>query len=203
MECARPPGAGVEPDAFRDAMSWVPTAVTVITALDHEGQPQGYTCTSLCSVSLTPPQILTCVRDDSRTLAAARARGSFAVNLLGADSHPVSDLFASLLPDKFDGVTWRPGAALGLPWLAESATVLLECSIAQDHAAGDHAVLIGLVKGVTQTAVHEEPGSLLYCRRSYSGWPARMGTGRLIPSGSPIESGAGGAVFARVNDSAR
>lgn len=163
-------GAGVDPDAFREAMSRVPAAVTVVTALADDARPHGYTCTSLCSVSLAPPLVLTCVRNDSRTLKAARGRGAFAVNVLRTGRRAVSELFASLEPDKFAHVPWRPGPVLGLPWLSDCAAVLLECSVTQDHTAGDHCVLVGLVESAVPADTGDGP--LLYCRRSYGMRPS-------------------------------
>lgn len=165
------PVRGVDPGAFRDAMSRLPSAVAVVTTLDGENRPRGFTCTSLCSASLEPPLVITCVQNGSRTLAAAQARGSFAVNMLHAGGHYAADLFASLAEDKFARVRWRPGPELGLPWLTSDAAVLLECTVVAVHAAGDHHALIGLAESAVRAEGDTPRTPLLYCRRSYGIWP--------------------------------
>jgi flavin reductase (NADH) len=153
-------------------MSRLPSAVAVVTTLDGENRPRGFTCTSLCSASLDPPLVITCVQNGSRTLAAAKARRSFAVNILHAGGHYAADLFASLIEDKFARVRWRPGPALSLPWLTSDAAVLVECTVVAVHAVGDHHVLVGLAESAVR-ADGDIPGApLLYCRRSYGIWPA-------------------------------
>jgi flavin reductase (DIM6/NTAB) family NADH-FMN oxidoreductase RutF len=159
---------GIGPTAFRNVMSRFPNGVSVITTLDQDDCPCGFTCTSLCSVSLRPPLLLTCVHNSSRTLAAARARGSFAVNLLHVGGRAAAELFASDVTNKFAHVTWRPGPTLGLPWLTDFTAALLECSVEQDVVAGDHSVLVGLVTSA-DPAGRQAP--LIYLRRSYGTWP--------------------------------
>ena len=153
-------------------MSRLPSAVAVVTTLDGENHPRGFTCTSLCSASLQPPLVITCVQNGSRTLAAAKARGSFAVNILHAGGHYAADLFASLVEDKFARISWRPGPALGLPWLTCDAAVLVECTVVAVHAAGDHHVLLGLAESAVRAEGEVPRTPLLYCRRSYGSWPA-------------------------------
>jgi flavin reductase (DIM6/NTAB) family NADH-FMN oxidoreductase RutF len=160
-------------------MSRLPCGVAVVTAMDGRGVPRGFTCTSLCSVSVTPPLLLTCVRHDSKTLAAALRGGAFAVNVLHSGSRSVSELFASLQPDKFRHVAWQPGPVLAQPWLAGAATALLECSVVQSHAAGDHVVLVGLV---SSAPVAGGP-ALVYCERSYRPEPAACPNGHREVSG--------------------
>lgn len=165
------PVRGVGPAAFRDAMSRLPSAVAVVTTLDSENQPRGFTCTSLCSASLEPPLVIACARNGSRTLAAVKARESFAVNILHAGGHYSADLFASLIEDKFARVGWAPGPALGLPWLTSDAAVLLECTVVAVHAVGDHHVLVGLAESAVPAEEDISKAPLLYCGRAYGSWP--------------------------------
>ena len=47
-----------------------------MATLDAEGQPQGLTVSSFCSVSLEPPLVLVCVDNRSETHAGFAHRGS-------------------------------------------------------------------------------------------------------------------------------
>ena len=58
------------------------------------GAPVGTTANAISSVSLDPPLMLACLARSSETLAAIRASGRFAVNILAAEQRHHSDRFA-------------------------------------------------------------------------------------------------------------
>ncbi|MFE3644751.1 flavin reductase family protein [Streptomyces sp. NPDC059169] len=72
------------PEAFRDFFGAVPTAVAVVTTVDHDDNPLGFTCGALCPVSLDPPLLPVSVDERSRTLPAVLDSGIFALRLLAA-----------------------------------------------------------------------------------------------------------------------
>ncbi|MBO4206021.1 flavin reductase family protein [Micromonospora echinofusca] len=157
---------------FRELMSLFPSGVTVVTAIDRTGVPLGLTCTSMCSVSLSPPMLLTCLHHRSSTLHAMLERGSFAVNLLHSGGQAAAEVFATADLDRFAAVRWQPTPVRGLPWLTTDAHAVAECEVAEAKAAGDHVVVFGHVDGVLT-----RPGSpLLYGLRSYAAWTGRDGT---------------------------
>lgn len=117
--------------------------VTVITAIGDEGAPAGMTATAFTSVSLTPPMVLICVDATARTRRAIEGHGAFAVNVLAADQEHVARRFASKVDDKFEGVSWGPGAS-GVP-VIEGALATVECRVARAVEAGTHVVYIGEV----------------------------------------------------------
>jgi len=51
--------ARVIADRFREVLGYMPTGVTLITAMSN-GEPRGITAKSVTSVSLEPPMILVC-----------------------------------------------------------------------------------------------------------------------------------------------
>jgi flavin reductase (DIM6/NTAB) family NADH-FMN oxidoreductase RutF len=126
-------------------MRGFPTGVAVITALDGAGAPRGLTCTSLTSVSLAPPVLLGCLSAASRTLAAVRASGRFAVNLLHAQGRYAAEVFSSAGADRFGRTRWRPSDALGVPWLTEDAFAVAECLVLETMAVADHVIVLGRV----------------------------------------------------------
>lgn len=135
---------GITPDEFRHVLSHFATGVTVVTTWDADGRPTGLTASAFTSVSLEPPLILVCVDHKAQSYPALRANGRFAVNILAADHEALSRRFATTNAEKFDGVTYRPGA-LGLPLLPE-ALAHLECRTVHAYAGGDHTIFVGEVE---------------------------------------------------------
>ncbi|MDQ2957167.1 MAG: flavin reductase family protein [Actinomycetota bacterium] len=158
----------VDGDSFRETMSSLPTAVSVVTALDRDGQPRGLTCSAVCSVSMDPPQILVCVNQRNGSLDAIRHSGAFVVNVLGSSSAGLSNKFASSIAEKFADVSWQPSPNSGLPVLDGAAHAFVDCELTADITAGSHSILVGAVHacGTDFDALHP----LLYWRRSYGTW---------------------------------
>ena len=153
---------------FRSFMSSFPTGVSVVTAIDESGEPRGMTCSSVCSVTLTPPTLLVCLRVGSPTLAAVAQRARFAVNLLSNQAQPVAQLFASGAPDRFHQVRWRLEIESAGPHLVEDAHAVADCRLSRTELVGDHVVVFGEVVGVWQRSA---PEPLLYGLRRYAAWP--------------------------------
>lgn len=146
-------------------MSSFPTGVAVVTAVDGAGEPHGMTCTSLTSVTVEPPTLLVCLDVRSGTLAAVRAGGWFAVNLLRDGARKTAELFAGPVPHRFRHVGSRPSPTAGVPWLADTVAAA-ECRVSRTVPAGDHEVVFGEVVAVACAG-----GSpLLYGRRQFSAW---------------------------------
>jgi flavin reductase (DIM6/NTAB) family NADH-FMN oxidoreductase RutF len=144
-------------------MSAFPTGVAVVTSIDENGRPSGMTCTSLSSVTLTPPTLLACLRTGSATLRAVRYHGGFAVNLLHARGRRAAELFSSAVEDRWGLIRWRPSCS-GLPWLVADAFALAECTVSGTAEVGDHTVVFGAVAEVI--VARETP--LLYGMRRFS-----------------------------------
>ncbi|MFF0744462.1 flavin reductase family protein [Streptomyces sp. NPDC004111] len=167
-EAVRPgSGAGDAGDgtshAFRDFMSSYFTGVSIVTAVDPAGRPHGLTCSSLTSVAMDPPTLQVCLADRSGTLAALRAQGTFAVNLLHQGGRGTASVFASTRPDRFERTAWRHTPTHGLPWLHEDAYAVAECEVAETLTIGDHVAVFGRVRHVENGAGRP----LLYGRRGF------------------------------------
>jgi flavin reductase (DIM6/NTAB) family NADH-FMN oxidoreductase RutF len=156
----------VPADDYRALMSSFPTGVAVVTAIGADALPRGATCSSLCSVTLTPPTLLVCLKSRSETLDAIRARAWFAVNLLHARARRTAETFASPVADRFAYLRWQAIGPAALPWLVEAAFAVSECRLAGLSAVGDHTIVFGQVTSVTITA----DAPLLYGMRRYGAW---------------------------------
>ncbi len=169
----QPPATAVaiQADRFRSLMSLFPTGVAVVTAMDQHGRPWGMTCSSVCSVTVTPPILLVCLREASPTLDAVLRLGTFTVNLLHDRARPVAELFASGTPDRFDRVRWCSELFFGGPHLLDDAHAIADCQVTQTVRVGDHVVVFGEVFRVERQAPAKAK-PLLYGLRRYSSWPS-------------------------------
>ena len=152
----------VEPTKlFRQALGTFATGVTVVTAIDEQGSPRGFTANSFTSVSLNPPLILVCIASGSAGHAVFTNSDTFCVNVLAEDQQYLSTLFASPGDDRFSEVEWRPGNN-GNP-IIDRAISSFECDRHNIVDAGDHIILIGKVSN------YEASGRspLIYCAGSY------------------------------------
>ncbi|MFI1360483.1 flavin reductase family protein [Streptomyces sp. NPDC020898] len=162
----------VSPSQFREVFGSYPAQVAIITAVGADGQPRGFTCTTTCAVSATPPLLLICVDDNSQTLPAILTSRSFVVNILAAPGEQASRLFAGKAQDKFDHLEWRPSdSAGGAPILTDIVLAYAECRVVQSMTAGDHRIVVGQVEG--SAVFPREP--LLYGKGDYHAWPSTLG----------------------------
>lgn len=148
-------------DEFRAALSRFPSGVTVVTTKDANGVFHGITVSAFCSLSLDPPLVLVCIEKIAGSHDALAESKAFVVNILRSTQIGLSEQFASLLPDKFLGVSHRSGMN-GMPVL-EGVVASLECSLRQVSDGGDHTIFIGLVENVST----DDGFPLVYSRSTY------------------------------------
>jgi flavin reductase (DIM6/NTAB) family NADH-FMN oxidoreductase RutF len=128
--------------AFRRALGAFPTGVAVVTAT-AEAEPVGITVNSFTSVSLEPPLVLWCLKNDSaRHRVFTEAKG-FTVSILGTEHETVSSRLARQGEHSLHGIALL-ATELGPPALADAQAVF-ECAREAIHPGGDHAILIGRV----------------------------------------------------------
>jgi flavin reductase (DIM6/NTAB) family NADH-FMN oxidoreductase RutF len=142
------PGTVLGPVAtvdLRQVFLDLPQPVAVVTGLSPSGELVGMTVSSLASASLAPPLVLFCPAVTSRTWAAARERGTFAVNILGHQHRQLALRFA-VPGDRFVGLRTL-STDDGIPVLADALSVLV-CDVHDEHPAGDHTVVLGRVRAV-------------------------------------------------------
>lgn len=156
---------------FRSLMARFPTGVAVVTTTGADAEPLGLTCSSLCSLSVSPPMLLVCTKNDSSTLRAIRARGTFAVNLLHADGQEAAETFSSRQPGaRFAAVSWHSSPRWSLPLLDEHAHAAAECRLVNTIPAADHVIVLGELLGIHTLRAGAAP--LLYGMRRYVEWPS-------------------------------
>ena len=152
---------------FRQLMANFPSGVTIVTAGSGDGTPYGMTCSSLCSVTTSPPTLLVCLRSASPTLAAILKTELMAANFLHGDADGVAELFASGRPDRFSVVDWsEPDGAAG-PHLHTAALATADCRVRRAEQVGDHTVVFA---EIYETKLEESLAPLLYGQRRFGSW---------------------------------
>ena len=151
----------VTPAAFRRVIGSFATGIAVVTT-STDGEQFGMTLNSLASVSLDPLIVLICIVKGSRTGAAIRERGRFAINLLSEEQEEISRRFVSKEQRRFR----RPDAsenAWEVP-VMEGALAHVVCDVHLIQEMGDHEVIYGRVLQCGST----EGKPLLFWRGGYS-----------------------------------
>ncbi len=131
---------------LRQVLGAFTTGVTVITALDKEGQPLGLTANSFSSVSLDPPLVLWSQAVNAPSHATFRETERFVVNILADDQLDISNRFARGGTDKFAGLQLMSGLG-GVP-LIPGCAAYLECRRVSNIPGGDHTVFLGQVERI-------------------------------------------------------
>jgi flavin reductase (DIM6/NTAB) family NADH-FMN oxidoreductase RutF len=153
--------ARLDSKTFRQALGAFVTGVTIVSTVQEDGEPRGFTANSFTSVSLDPPLVLICIGKAASSYPVFSAASHFSISVLAEDQKPVASLFASKASDKFVQATWRKGP-LGSP-LIEGAAAWFDCRRHQVLDAGDHIILVGEVVGFD----HSAASPLGYCRGAY------------------------------------
>ena len=151
----------IDPLDLRRALGTFATGVTVVTTVDADGAPRGFTANSFTSVSLDPPLILVCLAKTAASCPTFQAAESYAVNILSEDQRVVSATFSSRTADRFAVVDWSTRTT-GCP-IIEGVVAWLDCNMHEVIDAGDHYILIGRIVDYDYAA----SSPLGYCRGAY------------------------------------
>lgn len=167
---------------FRRALGAFVTGVTIVTTIQPDGSPRGFTANSFTSVSLDPPLILVCIAKTASSHDVFSKTQHFAVSVLAEDQRPVSGVFASKAADKFSQVAWQKRTT-GAP-VIDNAAASFDCTTHDVVDAGDHIILIGRVVDF----VHTSSSPLGYCRGAYVNFS--LSQDALAATGSRAQVGA-------------
>lgn len=157
----------IEKYQFQRVMGSFASGVTVITVMESDGVPRGFTASAVSSLSLEPRMLLACVNERSSTLEVIKESGAFGVNILAANQQYIAQQFATGVGDRFAGLRWRVGAETGAP-VIDGSLAYAECRLRGTCQGGDHVILLGEI--VAGEAHEVEP--LLYFRGRYGTYEA-------------------------------
>ncbi|MCM6771935.1 flavin reductase family protein [Nocardia sp. CDC159] len=149
---------------LRTVLAQWATGVVVVTTVRPDGGRHGMTASSFTSVALDPPLVSVCLASAGTTCRTVRRSGVFAVNVLGHDHEELGRRFAGSPgeTDRFALGRWDT-AATGCPVLTD-AVAWLDCVVAACHPAGDHTIVLGLVR---DAATPRPAAPLIYHDRTF------------------------------------
>jgi flavin reductase (DIM6/NTAB) family NADH-FMN oxidoreductase RutF len=142
MDGLTPP---TDPLELRRVFGCFPSGVTGVCAL-VDGVPVGMAASTFVPVSLDPPLVSVCVRNESLTWPRLRRSELLGVSVLGGDHEVACRALADKGGDRFKEVAWRrgPGDAVFI----EDAVAVLACHLNAEMPAGDHIIALLLIAGV-------------------------------------------------------
>ncbi len=147
---------------LRSVMRYFASAVTVVTGALETGELFGLTVSAFTSVSLEPPLVLMCVRNESSATKLFQKSMKYCVNILAEDQRPIAEKFSlSGEGGRFQNLDYYLGSG-GSP-IIRDAIGYIDCKIVEVIAGGDHTVFLGEAIDVYA----EEKKPLLYLNRRY------------------------------------
>lgn len=134
-----------QPD-IGSALGRIPSGLFIVTTCDERGHPMGFLASFVQQMAMEPPTVAIAVSTEREHLAAIRAKGRFAVCVLGESDKGLMKPFFKKPEDgsPFDDVG-ATNLDSGLPILDDSLA-WMECRLAGEHNAGDHVVCFGVVE---------------------------------------------------------
>ena len=129
--------------ALQAVFSIYATGVAVVTALQSNDNPIGFTASSFASVSLNPPLLLVCIAKAAAGVDTFAQTNHFAVSILSEGQKEFSDLSTANSNKKFDGPGWDVNLQ-NIP-LIKRSLASFSCVRHRLVEAGDHLILIGRV----------------------------------------------------------
>ncbi|WP_160351472.1 flavin reductase family protein [Bordetella sp. 15P40C-2] len=147
--------------AFKEAMSRLPSGVTIVSTSDDQNRRWGFTASSFTSLSMDPPLILVCLSNYAESYEAFIKSQRFAINVLSHEQKQIAMDFARKNTDKFSGSSFVHDEE-GCPYLPEAVASII-CKARNPHVEGDHTILIGEVLAIHLGATKP----LIYFQREF------------------------------------
>ena len=147
---------------IRNVMRYFASAVTVVTSALDSGELFGLTVTAFTSVSLDPPLVLICIRNESTAIELFKKSMRYCVNILSEDQRPIAETF-SLAGEagRFQNLDFYIGKS-GSP-VIRNTIGYIDCKIVEVISGGDHTIFVGEALDVDA----REMPPLLYLNRNY------------------------------------
>ena len=157
----------IEAIDFRNAMSLLTSAVSVVTTIGSTGR-YGFTASAVCSVTDSPPTLLVCMNIASSSHTHFVENKILTVNVLAAHHQHMSKVFSSKMSpeERFKYGSWTE-LETGAPVLKD-ALVSFDCQIEQIQEVGTHTIFICRVEFYSNRTFSREEFSNTKYAGSYS-----------------------------------
>jgi flavin reductase (DIM6/NTAB) family NADH-FMN oxidoreductase RutF len=146
---------------LREAFGHFPTGVVAIAA-EIDGTRTGLAASTFVPVSLDPPLVAFCVQNSSTTWPNLRVAPRLGISVLGEAHDDAARTLAAKTGDRFAGLdtsTTDSGAVF-----IGGTTAWIETSIQSEVPAGDHAIIILNIHGLT---VHSAVAPIVFHRSKF------------------------------------
>lgn len=138
--------ADIDTRMLREAFGHFPSGVIAICVM-VDGERLGLAASTFVPVSLDPPLVAFCVQNNSTTWPKMRRAPQLGISVLGEVHDTAARVLAAKTGDRFAGLVTEntdDGAVF-----IEGTSVWLSTSIEQELPAGDHAIVVLRVDGLT------------------------------------------------------
>ncbi|KID27824.1 conserved protein of DIM6/NTAB family [Prauserella sp. Am3] len=128
-----------DPAMLRAAFACFPSGVAAVCAM-VDGAPSGLAASSFTSVSLTPPLVSICVRNESETWPLLREHDRLGLSILAENHGRTCRTLSSKRGDRFAGVDWLANQDGSVLVRGSSARMIV--SVHDEVEAGDHVLVL-------------------------------------------------------------
>ena len=151
-------------ELFKQAFGHHPAGVAVITATDENGEPAGFTASSVTSIAAEPPIVAFSLKADSGSAGKIAAADSFLIHLLDAENVQIARNFATHGYPRFADTSAWEFIATGEPLVHDIRRVLRATPLSRVEA-GPALVFTAQVEEFVR---HDLPGTpLVYHSREF------------------------------------
>ena len=161
-ETSNSPDPALGVDAFKQAFRRHAAGVAIVTSRTADGQPVGFTATSLASLAATPPLATFNMARVSSAWPAMTVGNHVAIHMLGPRSQHQAERMSADNAVRFDGDHWHEGP-YGVPIL-DGVTAWMIGEIIEVFPVHNNAVV---VVQVVAGELGDEDDALLYHERRY------------------------------------
>lgn len=149
-------------DAFKAAFRRHAAGVAAVTARDLNGDPVGFTATSLASLSAVPPLATFNMARSASSWPAISSTERVAIHMLGARNRSLAEIMSGDNASRFVGDHWHAGEN-GLPIL-DGVTTWMTGRIVERLQVHNSVVVVVQIEG-GEIGPDDEP--LIYHERRY------------------------------------
>lgn len=149
-------------EAFRLAFRRLAAGVSVVTALDPDGEPAGFTATSLASLAALPPLATFNMARKASSWRAVEQTEHVLIHIMGARNRHAAHTMSLDAQLRFRGDHWAPGP-LGLPQLRDVPAWMLGRVVGRYPVEESAVVVVSIEDG----GLGEPDDPLLYHEREY------------------------------------
>ncbi len=154
-------------DGFKAAFRHYAAGVSVITASASDGQPVGFTATSLASLSSDPPMATFNMMRASSSWVAFEEAQYVAIHLVSVENRDLADRLAGPHEQRFGRTDWTPGPHRLPVFTGVNAVLIAE--VAWRVVVTHNATIAVTVEDVL--GLEAEAAPLLYFERAYGTLP--------------------------------